>query len=132
MARGKKTDTELVYEIMVSYFALNNYAEVSRKLEVPLTTVYDTVERNKDKPEFKKLRNEINEQFSVKATRLIDKALNRIDTELDNPDKIPVNQLSTVVGTLFDKVRLDKGESTENTKQTITIGFSDEIQELSK
>lgn len=132
MAKGKKTDTELVYEIMVSYFTLNNYAEVSRKLEVPLTTVYDTVERNKDKPEFEKLRNEINEQFSVKATRLIDKALNRIDTELDNPDKIPVNQLSTVVGTLFDKVRLDKGESTENTKQTITIGFSDEIQELSK
>jgi hypothetical protein len=132
MAKGKKTDTELVYEIMVSYFALNNYAEVSRKLEVPLTTVYDTVERNKDKPEFEKLRNEINEQFSVKATRLIDKALNRIDTELDSPDKIPVNQLSTVVGTLFDKVRLDKGESTENTKQTITIGFSDEIQELSK
>jgi hypothetical protein len=36
------------------------------------------------------------------------------------------------MGTLYDKMRLDRGESTENTNQTIKIGFSDEIQELSK
>ena len=63
---------------------------------------------------------------------ILNKAINRLDRELDIQDTIPVNQLSTVIGTLYDKNRLEKGESTENTNQTIKIGFSDEIQELSK
>jgi hypothetical protein len=29
-------------------------------------------------------------------------------------------------------MRLDRGESTENTNQTIKIGFSEELEELSK
>ena len=106
--------------------------EVSRSLNIPYTTVFDTIKRNQDKEEFVKLRQETRKQFSNKATRIIDKALNRIDKELDEQDTIPVNQLSTVIGTLFDKVRLDKGESTENTNQTINIAFSGELEELSK
>lgn len=132
MARGEQLDTETIFKVMQLYFVTDNMNEVSRTLSIPYTTVFDTIKRNQDKEEFVKLRQETRKQFSNKATRIIDKALDRIDKELDEQDTIPVNQLSTVVGTLFDKVRLDKGQSTENTNNTITIGFSDEMQELSK
>ena len=132
MARGEQLDIETVFKIMQLYFITDNMNEVSRSLNIPYTTVFDTIKRNQDKEEFVKLRQETRKQFSNKATRIIDKALNRIDKELDEQDTIPVNQLSTVIGTLFDKVRLDKGESTENTNQTINIAFSGELEELSK
>lgn len=47
--------------------------------------------------------------------------------------KLQINGLSeitTSVGTLYDKMRLDKGESTNN--DTIVVKMSDEIKELSQ
>lgn len=47
--------------------------------------------------------------------------------------KLQINGLSeitTAIGTLYDKMRLDKGESTNN--ETITVKMSDEIKELSQ
>ena len=132
MARGQKTDTEVVYSIMSLYFTYGNYSKVARMLDMPESTVEKIVKENYDKKEFVKLCEEKQQEFSVKATKIIDKALNRIDRELEMQDTIPVNQLSTVVGTLFDKVRLDRGESTSNENQTIKIAFNEDIEELSK
>lgn len=132
MARGKQLDNETVYKIMASYFSTGNYTETSRQLGIPLNTVYDTVERNINKPEFVDLQIKTRKKFSKKFENILDKAINRLDKELDEQTTIPVNQLSTVIGTIYDKNRLEQGESTENTKQTITIGFSEELEELSK
>lgn len=47
--------------------------------------------------------------------------------------KLQINGLSeitTAIGTLYDKMRLDKGESTNN--EIITVKMSDEIKELSQ
>ncbi len=132
MARGKQLDNETIYKVMASYFSTGNYTETSKQLGIPLNTVYDTVERNRDKPEFVELQTKTKAKFSAKFEKILDKALNRLDMELDSPDKIQVNHLSTVIGTIYDKNRLDKGESTENTNNTITIGFSEELEELSK
>lgn len=41
-----------------------------------------------------------------------------------------LSELTTALGTLYDKMRLSKGEATEN--QSITIKMSDSIKELSK
>lgn len=132
MARGKQLDNETVYKIMASYFTTNNVSETARELGIPNTTVNDTVNRNIDKPEFARLREEKRKKFGAKFEKIINKALDRLDKEIDEQDKIPVSQLSTVVGTLYDKNRLENDESTENTNQTINIGFSEEMQELSK
>lgn len=132
MARGKQLDNETVYKIMASYFNTNNVSETARELDLPNTTVNDTVNRNIDKPEFVKLREEKKKKFSAKFEKIIDKALTRLEQEIDLQDKIPVSQLSTVVGTLYDKNRLENNESTENTNQTINIGFSKETEDLSK
>ena len=122
MAKGKTTDNETVYKIMLSYFVTNNFSETARQLNIPITTVENIYKKNKDKPEFVKLCNEKKDEFSEKATRLIDKALDRLEEVLDDKsEKIPINNLSTTIGTLYDKRALAKGESTENTKFSVDI-----------
>ena len=131
MARGKKTDTETIYKIMLSVFRTNNYNETSRQLNIPVKTVEKIYKENKDKEEFAKLCIEKTEEFTDKATRLIDKALNRLEKVLDDEkEKIPINNLSTVIGTLYDKRNLAEGKSTVNAD--ITIRMSKEVEELAK
>ena len=71
------------------------------------------------------------DDFIEKATRIIDKAMNRIEKSLDNEDeKLQINNLSTVVGTMYDKRALAKGETTSNTG--ITIKMDKKVEELSQ
>lgn len=167
MAKGKQLDNETIYKVMTLYSTTNNMNEVSRQLGIPYSTVKDTVDRNKNKPEFVKLQEQKKEEFSIKASKIIDKQLEllkrRVDTALDNQEeieemiievwgadkeeidpqakksvvsklnKLQVNSLSeitTSLGTLYDKMRLDKGESTNN--DSITIKMDKSIEELSK
>ena len=39
MAKGKKTDNETIYKIMVSMFSTNNFSETGRQLGIATTTV---------------------------------------------------------------------------------------------
>lgn len=122
MAKGKKTDNETIYKIMISMFTTNNFAETGKQLNIPATTVEKIYKENKDKPEFVELCARKKDEFADKATTLIDKALNRLEQVLDNKEeKIPVNNLSTVIGTLYDKRNLAEGKSTENTKLDVNI-----------
>lgn len=131
MARGKKTDNETVYKIMISMFSTNNAEETAKILKLPPTTVSDIYKRNKDKEEFVKLREEKVDKFVKKANEIIDTAMERLLEELkDKENKIPVNNLSTVIGTLYDKKALANGESTMNS--SLTISMSEEAKELAE
>lgn len=122
MARGKKTSPEMVYQIMTSWTVTNNYKETARDLKLPVTTVKSIVDKNKDKPEFVKLRNEKGQEFSEMASRLIKKAVCRLEKELDDESRdIPVNHLTTVIGTLYDKKALADGDATERMDINITL-----------
>lgn len=131
MAKGKKTDNETIYKIMISVFSTGNYSETARQLNIPQRTVEDIYKKNIEKEEFAKLREKKQDEFTENATRLINKALKRLEESLDNKEeRIPVNNLSTVIGTLYDKRALAKGEITNNTG--ISIIMSKEAEELSK
>ena len=131
MAKGKKTDNETIYKVMLSVFSTGNYSETARQLNMPVGTVEDIYKRNIETEEFTKLRKEKTEEFAEKATRLIDKALNRLEKALDDDkNNIAVNNLSTVIGTLFDKRNLAEGKSTVNTD--ITIKMDKKVEELSQ
>lgn len=131
MAKGKKTDNETIYKIMISVFSTGNFSETARQLDIPVGTVEDIYKRNINKEEFTKLRKEKTEEFAEKATRLIDKALNRLEKVLDDDEeKIPVNNLSTVIGTLYDKRNLAEGKATVNTD--INIKMDKKVEELSQ
>lgn len=132
MARGVTTDNQTVYKIMSLYFMYNNYSRVARELNMPIDTVEDIVKRNINKEEFTKLHNETKRKFSKDFEEIIDLAVERLKEEIKVQDRIPVSQLSTVVGTLYDKNRLENDESTENTNNTINISFNAETEELSK
>lgn len=158
MARGKKTDNETIYKVMLSVFSTGNYSETARQLKMPQKTVEDIYKKNKDKEEFAKLHEEKKDEFVQNATRIINKATEllekRLDTALNNQDeleeiidqiwdmdkedlnetqkkaavnkisKMQLNNLSeitTALGTLFDKRALAKGESTVNSKFEVNI-----------
>ena len=115
MARGKKTAPELIYQVMTSYAITRNMNETSRALNMPYSTVKDIIDSNIDKDEFAKLREEKENEFAEKASTIIDKILARIDKEVDNEEKdIPLNHLTTAMGTLYDKRALSRGEMTQN------------------
>ena len=115
MARGKKTKPEIIYKVMLHYFISKNYSETARQLDMPYSTVKDIVEANIDKDEFVKLREEKEDEFVEKSSRIIDLLLERIEEEVIDRDKdIPLNHLTTAMGTMFDKRALSRGESTQN------------------
>ena len=131
MAKGKKTDNETIYKVMLSVFSTGNYSETARQLNMPVGTVEDIYKRNIDKEEFTKLRKEKNDEFVENATRIINKAMKRLEKSIDdNEETISVNNLSTVIGTLYDKRNLAEGKSTVNTD--ITIKMDKKVEELAQ
>ena len=115
MARGKKTSPEVIYKVMTSYAITRNYNQTARELNMAYATVKDIVQRHENEPEFVKLQAEKQDEFAEKATRIINKALIRLEKEIENEENdIPVNQLTTAIGTLYDKRALSRGEMTQN------------------
>ena len=82
MSRGKKTKPEDVFAIMSSWATTLNYSETAREHDMPVTTVRDIVEANKDEPEFVKLREEKREEFATTASRIIEKSLRLLERRI--------------------------------------------------
>ena len=120
--RGQNTAPETIYKIMALWATNNNVNGTAKALNLPESTVRKIVMDNKDKEEFKKLCDEKREEFSKMAGRLIKKAAKRLEDELDDVSKvIPVNHLTTVIGTLYDKKALADGNSTDNLEVTVKL-----------
>lgn len=112
MAKGKKTPPETVNKVMALWFAAQNYEDVAREVNLHPNTVRSIVERHKDKPEFVEARQKMKVMFSDAFLRIIAKALKRLEKDLDDDEvSIPIHHLTTVVGTLIDKLRLIHDEA---------------------
>ena len=160
--RGKKTDNETIYKVMVSVFSTNNYNDTAKLLNLPESTVRKIYNSNKDKEEFAKLCIEKKGEFVKKADSIINKATDLLekrlttalekqneldlllDTVYDVPDddltpkekleiakkisKIQLNSLSeitTALGTIYDKKALSEGNPTSNDNINIKIELDD-------
>lgn len=158
MAKGKKTDNETIYKVMLSYAVTRNFSETARNLDMPITTVEKIVKDNQDKEEFVKLCNEKKEEFVETANKIIDKATKLLDKrlslaleredeieglldkvwdiedeEVSKKEKINIakklsrlqlnqlNEITTAIGTMYDKRALAKGDSTSNEKFEVNI-----------
>ena len=122
MARGQKTNPELIYKIMTAWAVAQNVSAVARDFNMAESTVRKIVDDNKDKPEFKELCEEKREEFSKMASRLIEKAARRLEMTLDDEGKdIPANHLTTVIGTLYDKKALADGNATNNVSVSVKL-----------
>lgn len=115
MAKGKKTDNETIYKIMISMFSTNNFSETSRQLNIPVTTVEKIYKDNKDKEEFVKLCNEKKEEFTETATRIINKATSLMEQRIDLATEHE-NELEEII----DEIWLtDKKEMNETKKKAL-------------
>lgn len=135
MAKGVKVDNKLAAKIIANYALTNSYSKTGKELGVCNNTVKRVINRkNKEDPEMvSRIVKDKKDTFIEDATRIMSKAMKRLENELDSPTAIiPTNNLSTVIGTLYDKRALAKGESTSNTNGTISVVMSDELKELSK
>ncbi len=129
MARGKKYSDEMKEKAYFMYATSGNINEVSKELGVPYATVAGWLKaKARDAPdEFDKLRDEKKRDFIDRSSELIDLAFDRLQEKLSGDYDIPVNHLTTVIGTLYDKRALAKGESTEKT--TIEIKLPEGVDE---
>lgn len=130
MAKGQKTDPEIIYTVMTSWAMTGNCSQTARDLNIPKSTVEHIVRTNKSKEEFKQLCSEKRKSFAQKAEIVIDKLLLRIEASVDDSEReIPLNQLATTIGILYDKKALSEGNATESI-QIIDSGNLDKLAEL--
>jgi len=123
MPSGVKTPTKKKVEVIKSYVQTDSYNATAKETGVDHKTVKKIIENNPKEYQDEK------EHFIQMTTKIINKALNKLDEGLDR-DNIPINNISTAIGTLYDKRALAKGESTSN--DTIVVTMSDSLKELSK
>ncbi len=125
MAHGQTTNSETLYKVMLSYFVTRNMAETARQLQMPESTVKTLIKANIDKPEFVELRRQKKEEFIEKADEVIFKTINRIIKTLDEEDKIPLSQLATTFGIIYDKKALEKIDPALNKTPTLNVNIVD-------
>ena len=123
MPSGVKTPTEKKIEVIKSYVETDSFNATAKETGVNPKTCKRIVEENP------KEYIEEKERFIETTTRLINKALGKLDEKLDD-DNNSLSNITTAIGTLYDKRALAKGESTNN--DSIVVTMSNELKELSK
>ena len=123
MPSGVKTPTKKKVEVIKSYVETDSFNATAKETGVNPKTCKKIVEENPKEYMDEK------EKFIETTTRLINKALGKLDEGLDRDD-IPINNITTAIGTLYDKRALAKGESTSN--ENIVVQMTPEIKELSE
>lgn len=73
------------------------------------------------KEETKKSIIESQYNFSKRANEIIAKALDRLEYMIENDEKATISQVSTAIGILYDKSRLENNLSTSNNSININI-----------
>lgn len=131
MARGVKIDNKKIAEVVTSYALTNSYNATAKETGVCASSVKNIIlkQKKENSDEFVKVCEQKKETFIEQADRIIDKAMKKLEKQIDN-EMVPANHLTTAIGTLIDKKRLVAGESTNN--DAITIKMSDEVKELSQ
>ena len=123
MPSGIKTPTKKKMEVIKSYVETDSFNATAKETGVNPKTCKRIVEENPKEYMDEK------ERFIQTTTRLINKALGKLDEKLDE-DNNSLSNITTAIGTLYDKRALAKGESTSN--ENIIVQMSPEIKELSE
>lgn len=139
--KGKKYSPEIVEKALALLATTNNICEVAKKMNLPESTVRDWAKQNKD--EFETLRIKKKKEFVENAWRIIEKANKLLEKKLDvalkNQGELDellakmrgeidykklaekvkaikidnLSNLTTAIGTLYDKQALCNREETQ-------------------
>ena len=96
------------------------------KFTISERTLYEVLSKYNQKQKNEIVNESIKEykkNFSKNANLIINKAFMRLNEKLEeeNADNININQLSTTIGILYDKTRLEDNLSTSNNSVSINI-----------
>lgn len=127
MARGVKTseaDREKV-KAVVYLNPLASQSEVARQVKMPLTTVHELLKEDGflDKDKFEELRAAKKQEFIGKAFDLAMETLDVIGDkiaslkDIESLKKANIRDLTTALGTLYDKQAVASGEPTTITER---------------
>lgn len=124
MARRGSNISEELKEQIKTFLATNgNVRETARKFDVSPSTVMKVRDEKPD--EFEQLRTDKKLAMIDKIWNSLEDAANlghsMIKEAQEGKRDIPLNQISTYYGTLYDKMALMKGESTANTAFTVRL-----------
>lgn len=110
-------------EILVSYKLDNSKSNINKlchDYDITKQTIFNLAKSDVAKD----IEQSINEQegeFTKRVAELIKLTMDRIEKELQDGEKITLSQLSTTLGILYDKSRLEKNLSTSNNSINIHI-----------
>lgn len=118
-----KLTQEDIRDIMLYYYLDNTKStlkEVLNKYNISKEYYYRLVKKEDNKKLIDNYITENRKLFTKKSEIIIDKALNKINQNLDNGD-INNKDLITITGILYDKTRLENNLSTSNNSININI-----------
>lgn len=127
MKENRKTYTRLsddkAKEVIALYKLDNskqNIAKICNDYNITKQTIFNLAKRDVAK-DIEKSIIESKNDFTKKLDKLIDLTMDRLEEELTKGEKITLSQLSTTLGILYDKSRLEKNLSTNNSSINIKI-----------
>jgi uncharacterized protein (UPF0262 family) len=118
-----KLSDEDIKEILLYYYLDNTKQtrdELLKKYNITKQTYYNVVKSDKNKQLIEKDITAARQLFTQKSNIIIDKALNKINKNIDN-DEASTKDLITTLGILYDKTRLENNLSTNNSSININI-----------
>ena len=113
--------------IVLEYKLYRNHTtqeNICKKYNISRNTIYNIVNSYTKKEQQQIIDESIKEykqNFAKKSHAIINKALERINEKLDQGESLNINQLSTTLGILYDKTRLEDNLSTSNNSININI-----------
>ncbi len=103
----------------------SNIANICLKYNISKQTLYNIINKY-SKEELNEIVDtsikEYRKNFTKKANNLINKALDKLNTQIEE-EGVNINQLTTMVGILYDKTRLEENLSTSNNCFNININI---------
>ena len=118
-----KLSQEDIREIMLYYYLDNTKStlkEVLNKYNISKEYYYRLVKKEDNKKLIDNYITENRKLFTKKSELIIDKALNKINKNIDSGE-VNNKDLITITGILYDKTRLEQNLSTQNNAISINI-----------
>lgn len=118
-----KLSEEDIKDIMLYYYLDNTKAtrqDILDRYNISKEYYYRLVKNQKNKLLIEKDIKDKRQKFTKKSEIIIDKALNKINKNIDS-DKASTKDLITTLGILYDKTRLENNLSTSNNSININL-----------
>ena len=123
LKHNHKLNEDDIKDILLHYYLDNTKQtrdELLHKYGISKQTYYNLVKSDKNKKLIEKDITQKRQLFTQKSELIIDKMLNKLNSKVDNEDA-SIRDITTSLGILYDKTRLENNLSTTNNSININL-----------